>query len=93
MPHLQQKGALRSRMLGQPSEPTTETVGNVSNLQDDVNSTFIQPEIPQILPPLLRIPVSFYSVKCQALVDTGAAESFICLSLLRKLPYNKLVCQ
>ena len=91
LPHLQQKGALRSRMLGQPSEPTTETVGNVSNLQDDVNSTFIQPEIPQILPPLLRIPVSFYSVKCQALVDTGAAASFICLSLLRKLPYNKLV--
>ena len=78
-------------MLGQPSEPTTETVGNVSNLQDDVNSTFIQPVIPQILPPLLRIPVSFYSVKCQALVDTGAAASFICLSLLRKLPYNKLV--
>ena len=76
-------------MLGQPSEPTTQTVGNVPNIRDDVNSQFINPEIPTILPPLLRIPVSFYSVKCQALIDTGAAASFICLSLLRKLPYNK----
>ena len=78
-------------MLGQPSEPTTQTVGKVANLREDVYSPLVNPEIPHILPPLIRIPVSFFSVKCQALIDTGAAASFICLSLLRKLPYDKLV--
>ena len=38
----------------------------------------------------MRIPISFYNVRAQALVDTGAAASFISLSLLKKLPFEKL---
>ena len=40
------------------------------------------------LPSLMRIPISFYNIKAQALVDTGAAASFISLSLLKKLPFK-----
>ena len=47
-------------------------------------------DLPASLPPLMRIPISFYNVRAQALVDTGAAASFISLSLLKKLPFEKL---
>ncbi len=43
------------------------------------------------LPQLIRIPITFYNIKAQALIDTGAAASFISLSLLKKLPLEKLV--
>ena len=91
MPYSWQEGTLRTRIVGQPSEPTTQIVGNVPNLREDVYSPLINPEISHVLPPLIRIPFSFFSVKCQTLIDTGAAASFVCLSHLRKLLYDKLV--
>ena len=92
MPYSWQEGTLRTRIVGQPSEPTTQIVENgVPNLREDVYSPLFNPEIPHVLPPLIRIPVSFFSVKCQTLIDTGAAASFVCLSHLRKLLYDKLV--
>jgi hypothetical protein len=78
----------------QPEQPPSKTIANVGQLHSNVNSrSNFEDIIEEItpLPPLIRIPVSFYSVKTQALVDTGAAASFICLSILRKLPYNDLI--
>ena len=40
--------------------------------------------------PLMRIPITIFSVNAQALVDTGTAASFISLELLKKLPNDKV---
>ena len=42
-------------------------------------------------PCLIRIPISFYLVQTQALIDTGAAASLISLDLVTQLPCKKLV--
>ena len=70
----------------------SETVGNVLRTPDEITNKTIESHSIELepLPPLIRIPVKFYSISSQALVDTGAAASFICLSLLRKLPYKKV---
>ena len=65
------KQLLRARIVGQPSKPTTQTVGNVPNLREDVYIALVNPKSPHIFPPLIRIPVSFFSVKCQDFIDTG----------------------
>ena len=39
---------------------------------------------------LMRIPVSFSNLKAQALVDTGAAASFLAHRLFKKIPYGKI---
>ncbi len=75
-------------------QPTPTTVAHVAHTNDDVNSgnDFVE-VIEELtpLPPLIHIQVSFYSISTQALIDNGAAASFICLSILRKLPYSKLI--
>ena len=69
----------------------SETVGNVLRTPDEITNKTIESHSIELepLPPLIRIPVKFYSISSQALVDTGAAASFIFLSLLRKIPYKK----
>ena len=37
----------------------------------------------------MRIPLTLYSISAQALLDTGAAASFISLDLVRKLPLSE----
>jgi hypothetical protein len=38
----------------------------------------------------MRIPVSFYSLKTQALVDTGASVRFLAHRLLINVPYGEV---
>ena len=38
----------------------------------------------------MRIPISIFSVNAQALVDTGAAASFVSVKLLKKIPNDKI---
>ena len=54
----------------------------INNLNNNPNNLII---------PLMRIPIKIFSVNSQALVDTGAAASFVSLELLRKLPNEKLI--
>ena len=54
----------------------------INNLNNNPNNLII---------PLMRIPTNIFSVNSQALVDTGAAASFVSLELLKKLPNEKLI--
>ena len=54
----------------------------INNLNNNPNNLII---------PLMRIPINIFSVNSQALVDTGAAASFVSLELLKKLPNEKLI--
>ena len=54
----------------------------INNLNNNANNLII---------PLMRIPINIFSVNSQALVDTGAAASFVSLELLKKLPNEKLI--
>ena len=55
---------------------------NQNNANKDVETNNINNDPAQLMIPLMRIPISIYSVNFQALVDTGAAASFISLQLL-----------
>ena len=68
-----------------------KSLNAVTRLGSAVKRKTSQDKTTKTLPQLMRIPITFYTVKTQALIDTGAAASFICLSLLKQLPYEKLV--
>ena len=81
---------------------TRNTIGFKSrNKNDDPKHRIIQPQnyyhdsLPIIsriatVAQLMRIPVSFANVKTQALVDTGAAASFLAHRLLDKIPFKEI---
>ena len=84
MLHLQIDRTYRKAMLLPRTGSSINTIkGNPQNQSNK--------EPTSSLPSLMRIPISFYNIKAQALVDTGAAASFISLSLLKKLSFEKLV--
>ncbi len=79
---------------GQPAAKKIKTHNNKNvNIADNnrdieinnLNNRF------NIITPLMRIPISIFSINSQALVDTGAAASFVSLELLTKLPNEKLI--
>jgi hypothetical protein len=69
-----------------PHEPTgdatTATIGLLTT-----TPVYTLPIISSIAQ-LMRIPVQFNTLKTQALIDTGAAASFLAHRLLIRIPYN-----
>ena len=57
-----------------------------------LNNRNVNKDIPIIcsLAQLMRVPVSFSSLKTQALIDTGAAASFLAHRLLIKIPHGEI---
>ena len=80
-----------------PAEPTT-AVGRKNNILktkkqktnkniDPLDITFNSDYIVQ----LIRIPLAFANLKTQALIDTGAAASFISMQILKKIPVEYMI--
>ena len=59
------------------------------NIENVVLNNLKNPPTPLPIP-LMRIPISIFSVNAQALVDTGAAASFVSVKLLKKIPNDKI---
>ena len=73
--------------------PTQKKLTKKKNKKKNIENVVIKniknppPSIPI---PLMRIPITIFSINAQALVDTGAAASFVSVKLLKKITNNKI---
>ena len=73
-----------------PTIPPAQKLKKKRNKNKNVEINNVSKNTNNLDIPLMRIPISIFNINTQALVDTGAAASFISLELLTRLPNEKL---
>ena len=73
-----------------PTIPPAQKLKKNRNKNKNVEINNVSKNTNNLDIPLMRIPISIFNINTQALVDTGAAASFISLELLTRLPNEKL---